>query len=102
VNAAMASSISATSGTLRAIGPSTHRSSKAGKPSPRGTTPGLGRSPTIPQKLAGMRKDPPRQEPLASHTSPVASAAAAPPEEPPALRVKFHGLRVIPHTGLKV
>src|SRR3984893_14307220 len=101
VNTAIASNISARSGTLRAIGPSTHRLSKAGNPSPRGTTPGLGRIPTMPQKLAGMRNDPPRQEPLASQTSPAASAAAAPPEEPPAVHSRFQGLRVIPQTGLK-
>ena len=102
VNRVMASSISARSGTLRAIGPSTHRLSKAGNPSPRGTTPGLGRIPTMPQKLAGMRNDPPKQEPLASQTSPAASAAAAPPEEPPAVHSTFQGLRVTPHTGLNV
>ena len=98
----MASSISAKSGTLRAIGPSTHRLSKAGRPSPRGTTPGLGRRPTTPQKLAGMRKDPPRHEPLASQTSCAASAAAAPPEDPPTVRPRSQGLRVTPQTGLKV
>ena len=58
--------------------------------------------PTTPQKLAGMRSEPPRQEPLASQTSCAASAAAAPPDEPPAVRARFQGLRVMPHTGLKV
>ena len=57
---------------------------------------------TMPQKLAGMRRLPPRQLPFASHTSPAARAAAAPPEEPPALRLRSHGLRVAPQTGLKV
>src|SRR6516225_11717641 len=98
----MASSISARSAPFLAIGPSTHRLSKAAKPSPRGTTPGLGRSPTTPQKLAGMRSDPPRHEPLANQTSYAASAAAAPPEDPPAVRPRCQGLRVTPHTGLKV
>ena len=98
LNAAMASSMRATSDTLRAIGPSTQRLSKAGKPSPRGTMPALGRKPTMPQKLAGMRSEPPRQEPFASQTSCAANAAAAPPDEPPAVRVRFQGLRVIPQT----
>ena len=74
----MASSMRATSDTLRAIGPSTQRLSKAGKPSPRGTIPALGRKPTMPQKLAGIRSEPPRQEPFASQTSCAANAAAAP------------------------
>jgi hypothetical protein len=56
----------------------------------------------MPQKLAGIRSEPPRHEPLASQTSPAASAAAAPPDEPPAVRSKFQGLRVMPQTGLKV
>src|ERR1700693_4779084 len=102
LKAGIASSIRGGSGTVRAIGPSPQRRWEAGRPSPRGTTPGLGRNPTTPQKLAGMRSDPPRHEPLASQTSCAANAAAAPPEEPPAVRPRFQGLRVMPHTGLKV
>src|ERR1700674_523566 len=98
----MVSTLNARPGTVRAIGPSTQRLSNAGRLSPRGTTPGLGRNPTTPQKLAGMRSDPPRQEPLASQTSCAAKAAAAPPDDPPAVRPKFQGFRVTPHTGLKV
>ncbi len=41
-------------------------------------------------------------EPCASHAMPVASATAAPPEEPAAERVVFQGLRVLPKTSLKV
>jgi hypothetical protein len=52
--------------------------------------------------LAGVRREPPRSEPLASATMPVARAAAEPPEEPPALSAGFQGLRVSPNTGLKV
>ncbi len=33
---------------------------------------------------------------------PVASATAAPPEEPPQVSALFHGLRVMPNTSLKV
>jgi hypothetical protein len=63
---------------------------------------GWGRRPTTPQKLAGVRSDPAMSEPWASQAQPVASAAAAPPEDPPAERVGFHGLAVVPKTSLKV
>ena len=66
------------------------------------TRPMLGRKPTMPLKLAGLRKLPPMSEPCASHAMPVASATAAPPEEPAAERDVFHGLRVLPNTSLKV
>src|SRR5713226_6691315 len=98
----MASSMSAASATFRAIGPATARPSKAVGSGPCGTSPGLGRKPTTEQKLAGMRRLPPRSLPLASHTSPVASATAEPPEEPPQLIAVFHGLSVRPNTSLKV
>lgn len=35
-----------------------------------------------PQKAAGIRSEPPRSEPVASHAVPEASAAAAPPATP--------------------
>ena len=41
-------------------------------------------------------------EPSASGTIPAASAAAAPPLEPPAERLGSRGLRVVPKTRLKV
>ena len=66
------------------------------------TRPGEGRMPTTPQKLAGLRKEPPRSEPWASQAVPVARATAAPPDEPAAEREVFHGLRVRPKTSLKV
>ena len=67
-----------------------------------GTSPTEGRSPTIPQNDAGMRSDPPRSVPSASAIMPVASAAAPPPVDPPALRLGSHGLRVRPNTSLNV
>ena len=66
------------------------------------TRPMLGRKPTMPQKLAGLRSEPPMSEPCASHAMPVASATAAPPDEPAAERDVFQGLRVAPNTSLKV
>src|SRR5260370_42008181 len=97
----MASSMSAASVTFRAIGPATPRLSKAPGPGPCGTTPALGRKPTTEQKLAGMRRLPPRSLPLASHTSPVAGATADPPDEPPQLLAVFQGFSVRPHTSVK-
>ena len=66
------------------------------------TRPMLGRMPTMPQKLAGLRSEPPMSVPWASHAMPVASATAAPPEEPEADRETSHGLSVAPNTSLKV
>ena len=39
-----------------------------------------------------MRIEPPPSEPGATGTSPAATAAAAPPDEPPAVRVRSHGV----------
>ena len=43
-----------------------------------------------------MRIDPPPSLPWASGNMPAATAAAAPPLDPPGVRVGSHGLRVIP------
>src|SRR5207342_345945 len=67
-----------------------------------GTRPRLGRSPTTPQNDAGLRNEPPMSEPSASGTMPAARAHAAPPLDPPALRVGSTGFTVVPKTGLKV
>ena len=56
----------------------------------------------MPQKLAGLRSEPPMSEPCASQAMPVASATAAPPEEPAADFDVSQGLRVAPNTSLKV
>ena len=64
--------------------------------------PWLGRKPTIEQKLAGLRSEPPRSDPVASHAIPVASATAEPPDEPAAESAVFQGLRVNPKTSLNV
>ena len=49
--------------------------------------------PKRPVKLAGMRTDPPPSVPMDNVQRPAASAAAAPPLEPPGVRSVFHGLR---------
>src|SRR6185295_16090290 len=53
-----------------------------------GTRPMEGRKPTTLQNAAGLRSEPPVSEPVATGTSPQASATAAPPEEPPHVLVK--------------
>src|ERR1700761_1587170 len=98
----MASSSSARSSTLRAIGPWTPRLRSILAAGVWATRPMLGRMPTMPQKLAGFRSEPPMSEPWASQAMPVASATAAPPEEPAADLDVSHGLRVAPKTSLKV
>ena len=52
--------------------------------------------PTSPQQAAGMRSEPPPSLPCAIGTIPDATAAAAPPEEPPGVRAVSHGLRAGP------
>lgn len=52
----------------------------------------LGRRPTTPQNAAGCRIDPPVSVPRAKGTSPAATAAADPPEDPPGTRVRSQGL----------
>src|SRR4051794_26589288 len=98
----MASSRRARSSTLRAIAPCWLRLPSTLLPGVCATRPMLGRMPTTPLKLAGLRKEPPMSEPCATHAMPVANATAAPPDEPAAEREVFHGLSVRPNTSLKV
>ena len=49
-----------------------------------------------------MRTEPARSVPMASAPQPLASAAPAPPDEPPGVCSRFHGLRVVPQSGLSV
>ena len=50
--------------------------------------------PTTPQSDAGWRMEPPVSEPSARVTSPAATAAALPPDDPPGTRVRSQGLLV--------
>src|SRR5271154_5513437 len=92
----IADSISATSGTVRAIGPATGKPDQPNTRRSDGTRPGVGRKPTMPQNAAGLRNEPPVSEPVHSGTMPVASATAEPPDEPAAERVGSNGLPVAP------
>jgi len=52
--------------------------------------------PNRPVECAGQRMEPLRSEPSSKALMPVATAAAAPPDEPPGERVTSHGLLVVP------
>ena len=58
--------------------------------------PRVGFSPTRPQHEAGIRIEPPPSLPWASGSIPDATAAAAPPLEPPGVRFVSQGLRTGP------
>src|SRR5688572_5102434 len=87
--------------TVRLIGPGTLMS-----PTPTdgstGTRPKVGLMPNTPEKAPGMRIEPPPSPETAIGAMPVATDTAAPPEEPPAALAGFHGLRVMPDSGLSV
>src|SRR5437879_12478074 len=56
----------------------------------------------MPHQAAGLRIDPPPSVPIASGPRPAATAAPAPPEEPPGVWPRLHGLRVAPKRRLSV
>src|SRR5438132_1259534 len=63
----------------------------------RETLPYVGLSPTTPQSEAGCRTDPPVSVPNAHTTSPAATAAADPPDDPPGTRSSPQGFRTGPN-----
>ena len=85
-------SISAASSTVRVIGPR-WATVPNGDNGQAGTRPKVGFSPTMPQKAAGMRIEPPPSVPRCRAPCRGAAATAAPPLEPPAVRLVSHGLR---------
>src|SRR5215472_5799962 len=98
----MISSVSAASATVRVIGPVWASDAQDGgaNPGERGTRPNVGLRPNTPQNEDGTRMEPTPSVPIAIGPQPDATAAAAPPLEPPLVRLGFQGLRVIPDTGL--
>ncbi len=58
--------------------------------------PWLGLTPKTPQKAAGRIIEPLVCVPMASGTMPAATAAAEPDDEPPGVRSRSRGLRVLP------
>ena len=88
-------------------GPSGRRPASAGttpaRPAPgieraAGTTPADGLIEAMPQHVAGLRSEPPMSLPRPIGLIPAASATASPPDEPPAVRPRSHGLRVSPNS----
>ena len=63
-----------------------------------GTRPRVGFSPNRPQHEAGILIEPPPSLPCAIGTTRLATRAADPPEDPPLVRSRFHGLRVLPNS----
>src|SRR5512145_3143678 len=64
---------------------------------PIGTRPRVGLRPNSPHAEAGIRIDPPPSLACATGRIPAAIAAAAPPDDPPAVCSGLHGLRVFPY-----
>src|SRR5690349_6747319 len=98
----MIESRNATSATVRPIGPLVRQLANGKAVGAFGTSPTVGRSATTLLKLAGLRSEPPRSLPSANGRRPAASAAPAPPLDPPAVLVGSYGLRVVPYTELNV
>ena len=67
-----------------------------------GTTPNDGLCPKTPQNADGTRTDPPMSVPISKLVMPHATAAAAPPDDPPGTRPTSHGLLVVPNISLNV
>src|SRR5699024_9387068 len=92
---------SAASSTVRVIGPA-WASGPKGLAGYIGIRPWVGLKPTIPQKDAGMRTLPPASVPTETGPIPAATAADAPPDDPPAVVRGSTGLRVMPVSGESV
>src|SRR6478752_2170366 len=65
-----------------------------------GTRPWVGLCPTVPHHELGMRTEPPWSPPIARSTSPEATRAALPDDEPPVVRSLSHGFRTGPVTDV--
>ena len=90
---------SATSATVRAIGPTVSKLGQSGKTPSTGIRPQLGFSPTTPQQDAGSRIEQPVSVPRPRSQRPSASAAALPPDEPPVVRPGRSGFCTVPYHG---
>src|SRR4051794_15652595 len=90
---AIASSSAAASRTVRASGPCTDSPLISLDVGAADTRPRLVLMPNNPLTLDGMRMEPPPSLPGAAGTSPLATAVPAPPLDPPAERVRSHGVR---------
>src|SRR5205809_4527907 len=94
----VASSAAAASLTVRLTTPSVTRPFRMSPISgPSELRPRVGLSPTSPQQAAGMRMEPPPSLAWATGTTPEATAAAEPPEEPPGVRFTSQGFLAGPY-----
>src|SRR5437762_9873018 len=91
---AIAFNMSAASRTVRDNGPLCERADHKSGLGQYGTSPNVALKPKTPHSAAGMRTEPAPSEPCAIGPIPAATAAAAPPLEPPGVRSSCHGLRV--------
>ena len=96
------SSSSAASATVRAMGPLTPRPARSGISGPSEIRPRDGLIPNRPHTLDGMRMEPPPSLPWAAGARPAATAAAAPPLDPPADLDRSHGVRAGGPTAVSV
>ena len=94
-----ASSSSAASVTVRASTPLTVMPLKASGSGHVEMRPRCGLMPTRCVHAAGIRTLPAPSDPIAAVTSPAATAAALPPDEPPGVWLRDHGFRVCPKAG---
>src|SRR5438105_9198191 len=92
----IACSTSIASSTVRVIGPSLSSDQQSIIAPVRGTRPYVGRSPVIPQRIAGLTMLPPVSLPMANPTSPAAVAAPGPALEPDDPSSSSHGFMVCP------
>src|SRR5919201_2580698 len=90
---AIAASTSAQSSAERAIGPSLSSVQESAIAPWRDTRPYVGRRPVTPQYDAGVMMEPDVSEPMAYGTSPAATAAPEPLDDPPDQWSGFHGVR---------
>ena len=86
---------------MRVIGP-TCATVPNGERGHAGTRPKEGLRPNRPVNAHGIRIEPPPSVPTVSGAIPAATAAVLPPEDPPGVIFGFHGLRVMPVSGLSV
>ena len=91
----------AASCTVRVIGP-TWDKLHAALGGAMGMRPKDALCPKMPANDAGIRIEPPPSVPMAMGPRPAATAALAPPDEPPGVRPWFHGFFVTPNSGLWV
>ena len=92
----MAASTMPQSSAVRAIGPSLSSVQHSAIAPCRLTRPYVGRKPVTPQKDAGVRIEPEVSEPIANGTSPAATAAPGPLDDPPLQNCVFHGVSPAP------